>query len=120
MPLLRTVVRAALVRALFLSIAGTATPALACPGPSLATLAAGLPAASRHDLGAAPLPALLPLWTAHQSEPLPVPPDAITVFGLDGQVLAIAYLRADCLVGLLPVPATELWRSLFLRIGPIA
>lgn len=121
MPFPRTLLRAAIVRALLFSVLGTPTPAIAaCAGPSVVDLTAELAGAARHDLGAGPLPAVLPMWGQHRREPLPALPDAVTVFTLDERTLAIAYLRSGCLVGLLPVAAAELWHSLFTRIGPIA
>lgn len=113
--------RRACARALFLAASFATTPAAACTGPSVATLAEGLPAAARYDLGDELLPAFLSMWAAHGGNPLPgQAPDHVTVLAMAGKPLLVAFERAGCLIGVLPVPPAELWRALRAAIGPIA
>ena len=112
--------RRALGRALFISTTLTATPVVACAGPSVDELAARLPGVDRFEFGSPLLAPFVALWLGHAAQPLPAEPDGVALFAPAQRPLLIAFRRAGCLLGLLPIAPAAVWQALRQQIGPIA
>ena len=112
--------RRALPRALYVATSLTATPAAGCPAVSIDELATRLPGSDRFDFDAAQMLPFLALWGQQSSKPLPAVPDGVALFARHDRFPLIAFRQAGCLLALLPVPASALWRALRQYLGPIA
>ena len=112
--------RRALPRALYVATSLTATPAMGCPAGSIDELATGLPGTDRFDFGAAELLPFLVLWNQQSSKALPAVPDGVTLLARHDRSPLIAFRQAGCLLALLPIPASALWKALRQYLGPIA
>jgi hypothetical protein len=112
--------RRALPRALYVATSLTATPALGCPAIGIDELASKLPGADRFDFDATQLLPFLALWEQRSGRPLPAVPDGVALYARHDRFPLIAFRKADCLLALLPIPATALWAALRQYLGPIA
>ena len=110
----------AMARGLFVATSLTATPAVACPGPSVAELAGRLPASGRFDYPASQLRPFLSLWDERGGSPLPAPPDGVALFVQPGRPILIAFGQAGCLLALLPTRPADLWHALRQHLGRVA
>ncbi len=120
MPVRMRIWRRALTRGLFLATSLTATPAIACPGLSVAQLAARLPETHRFDFAAGELVPFLSLWGERGGEALPSAPDGVALFVQPGRPILIAFGQAGCLLALLPTRPADLWRTLRQHVGQVA